>query len=99
MKGRSLVIRAEAYADAEEAREHYRTINPSLGTQFLSRLNDAVTLVHEFPEHFGVAWRNVRAKRLKKFPYVVYYRIHASFVEIIATMHGSRDPSAWQSRV
>jgi len=99
MKNRSLVIRAEAYVDADEAHDHYRRIDLALGTRFLSHLNEAISQVHRFPEHFGVTWQDVRAKRVKKFPYIVYYRVHASFVEILATMHGSRDSSVWQSRV
>jgi plasmid stabilization system protein ParE len=47
---------------------------------------------------YGVVWRNVRAARLRKFTYVVYYRVHDDRVEVLAVMHGSRDASAWQPR-
>ena len=51
-----------------------------------------------WPELHGVVWRNVRALRLRKFTYVVYYRVHDDRVEVLAVMHGSRDASAWQAR-
>jgi plasmid stabilization system protein ParE len=44
-------------------------------------------------------WQDVRAARLRKFRHVVYYVAFADRVEVLAVLHGSRDPSAWQSRV
>ena len=41
----------------------------------------------------------VRAARLRIFRHVVYYVIFADRVEVMAVIHGSRDASAWQSRV
>jgi plasmid stabilization system protein ParE len=46
----------------------------------------------------SVVWRNVRAARLRRFSYVVYYRIHADRVEVLAVMHGSRHGSSWWAR-
>jgi len=51
------------------------------------------------PEMYSVVWQNVRAARLRRFTYVVYYRVHDDRIEVLAVMHGSRDASAWQSRV
>jgi len=41
----------------------------------------------------------VRAARLRKFRYVVYYVVFADRVEVLGVLHGSRDGSVWQSRV
>ena len=50
------------------------------------------------PEVYGIVWRNVCAARLRRFTFVVYYRVHADRVEVLAVMHGSRHPSAWRAR-
>jgi hypothetical protein len=50
------------------------------------------------PEMFGVVWQDVRAARLKKFPFMVYYVVFADRVEVLAVMHGARDASVWQAR-
>ena len=50
------------------------------------------------PEMYGVVWQDVRAARLKKFRYLVYYVVFADRAEVLAVLHGSRDASAWQSR-
>jgi plasmid stabilization system protein ParE len=47
---------------------------------------------------YGIVWQNVRAARLRRFTYVVYYRVHDDRVEVLAVMHGSRDASGWQAR-
>ncbi|HEX8201483.1 MAG TPA: type II toxin-antitoxin system RelE/ParE family toxin [Isosphaeraceae bacterium] len=48
---------------------------------------------------FAVTWEDVRACRLRRFPYVVYYRVLADRVEVLAVLHGSRESSTWRSRV
>ncbi len=35
----------------------------------------------------------------KKFPFVVYYRIKGSTVDVIAVLHGATDPAVWQLRI
>ena len=51
------------------------------------------------PEMFGVVWRDVRAVRVRRFQYVVYYFVLSDRVEILAVIHGARDESAWRSRI
>jgi plasmid stabilization system protein ParE len=36
---------------------------------------------------------------MRRFPYVVYYRVEVGRVFIVAVQHGSRNWSSWQSRV
>ena len=93
-----VVLRPEASQDVREARDHYEALRSGLGQTFLDRLDEVLTRIGAMPELYGVAWRNVRAVRLRQFTYVVYFRIHDDRVEVLAVMHGSRDGSAWQSR-
>jgi len=50
------------------------------------------------PEIHGIVWRNVRAARLRRFTYVVYYRVHEDRLEVLAVVQGNRDTAVWQSR-
>jgi plasmid stabilization system protein ParE len=93
-----VVLRPEASRDAEEARDYFESLRPDLGQAFLDRLNDVLGHIGAMPELYGVAWRNVRAARLRQFTYVVYYRIHDDRVEVLAILHGARDASAWRRR-
>jgi plasmid stabilization system protein ParE len=36
---------------------------------------------------------------VKRFPYVVYYRVHPDRIEVIAVLHGSRHPRTWRGRI
>lgn len=93
-----VVLRREAIRDAEEARDYLETQRLGLGHAFVERLHEVLARIGAMPEMYGVVWRNVRVARLRKFTYLVYYRVHDDRVEVLAVMHGHRDLSAWQSR-
>jgi plasmid stabilization system protein ParE len=93
-----VVLRPEATRDAEEARDYFEAQQPGRGQVFLDRLNQGLARIGAMPEIYGILWRNVRAARLRQFPFVVYYRLHHDRVEVLAVMRDSRDVSAWQSR-
>lgn len=94
-----VVLRPEASQDAAESRDYLEAQRTGLGQAFLNRLNQTLRFIAGMPEMYGVAWRNVRAARLRQFTYVVYYRILDDRIEVLAIMHGSRHASAWRSRI
>jgi toxin ParE1/3/4 len=93
-----VVLRPEASQDVEEARDYLEVQRAGLGQAFLNRLKEELARIAAMPQLHGVVWQNVRAARLRKFTYVVYYRLHDDRVEVLAVMHGSRDASTWQGR-
>ena len=50
------------------------------------------------PELYAKVWRNVRAAGVRRFGYVVYYRVQRSNVEVLAVFHGARQSSEWKRR-
>lgn len=94
-----VVLRPEASRDVEEARNYLESQQEDLGQSYLDRLNETLAQISAQPELCGVVWRNIRAARVRRFVYVVYYRIQSDRIEVLAVMHGSRDGSGWQSRV
>ena len=93
-----VVLRPEASRDAGEGRDYLEAQRPGLGQAFVARLNEVLARIGAAPLIYTEAWRNVRAARLRKFPYVVYYRVHDDRVEVLAVMHGGRAAAAWKSR-
>ena len=73
-----VILRREAEADAREARDHLDAVRSGLGKQFLERLREVLERIEETPELYGVVWQDVRAVRLKRFRYVVYYVVMLS---------------------
>jgi plasmid stabilization system protein ParE len=70
-----------------------------LGQRFLFRLRERLTRLESNPELYGVIWRDVRAVRVKKFNYIVYFVIlPPNRVEVLAVLHGHQRASAWRDR-
>jgi len=85
--------------DIREIYHCLEEIQAGLGDQFVIRLRDVLQRIESMPEISGIAWRDVRAVRVRRFQYVVYYVVFTNRVEVLAVLHGSRHESTWQSRV
>jgi plasmid stabilization system protein ParE len=93
-----VIIRPEAEQDMTEARDWYEGQRSGLGDEFLVAVEDVFARIGQFPESYAAEYRGVRRVRLRRFPYVVYYRITGGNVEVLAVLHGSRHPRVWRSR-
>jgi toxin ParE1/3/4 len=93
-----VILRHEAEVDVQEARDQLEAVRVGLGTQVLARLREVLARIEKMPELHGKVWQDVRAARLKQFRYIVYFIVLADRVEVLAVLHGARDPSSWQSR-
>ena len=93
-----VVLRPEATKDAAEAIDYFDALRPGLGQAFLIQVQDVLLRISGMPEIHGIVWRNVRAARLRRFTYVVYYRVHDDRLEVLAVVQGNRDTAVWQSR-
>jgi plasmid stabilization system protein ParE len=94
-----VILRPAAVADIRDTRDALDGVQAGLGGQFVARVREVLERIEAMPEMYGTVWQDVRAARLKKFRYVVYYVVFADRVEVLAVLHGSRDASVWQSRV
>ena len=93
-----VILRHEAEVDVQEARDQIEAVRVGLGTQVLARVREVLARIEKMPEMHGKVWQDVRAARLKQFRYIVYFIVLADRVEVLAVLHGARDPSSWQSR-
>lgn len=93
-----VLLRHEASRDVEDTRDYFEHLKVGLGQSFIHRLKESLCQIGAMPELYGIVWRNVRAARLKRSSFVLYYRVHTDRVEVLAVVHSSRDSSAWQSR-
>lgn len=92
-----VILRQEAEVDVQEARDQLEAVRVGLGTQVLARVREVLARIEKMPELHGKVWQDVRAARLKQFRYIVYFIVLADRVEVLAVLHGARDPSSWQS--
>jgi plasmid stabilization system protein ParE len=92
------MIRPEAENDMAEGRDWYEGQREGLGAEFLTAVDEVFDRIRETPELYAPEYKSVRRTGMKRFPYVVYFRLVGDTVEVIAVQHGSRSPRRWRSR-
>jgi toxin ParE1/3/4 len=70
-----------------------------LGEEFVDEVLATFDRIGDMPLGYGEAEEGVRAVGLRRFGYVVYYRSDGANAEILAVLHGGRQPAAWQARI
>lgn len=88
-----LILRPEAEEDLRRASEHLDSLQVGLGSRLVAGPGELFERIETQPELYGRVWQDVRAARLQRLRYVVYYVVFADRIEVLAVLHGSRDPS------
>jgi toxin ParE1/3/4 len=94
-----LIVRPPAQNDIRQAYDFLNDASQGLGDRFRQQLELAFRRIESNPKMCGCVLEDVRAVRVKKFRYIVYYVEFSDRIEVLAVIHGSRHESAWQSRV
>jgi plasmid stabilization system protein ParE len=66
---------------------------------FQEKVEQVLGRIEAMPELYAATFQTVRPAKLRKFPYVLYYRLLADRIEVLAILHGGRDPRIWQRRL
>lgn len=88
----------EARLDIISGRDFFDRCRDGLGAEFVAEVFTTLDRIGEMPELWGEVDPGVRAATVKRFSYVVYYRLVPAGVEVSAILHGGRDPAEWQRR-
>lgn len=95
---RGFTVQPEAVDEANAAFNWYEDHQPGLGAEFYRELTRCFEFVLENPLLSPVAYRNLRKRKLHRFPYLVVYRATGKEVSVVSVFHGSRNPSVWKRR-
>lgn len=93
-----ITLRPQAQDDLLEARDWYERKSVGLGDDFAAKVEELLSRIQLMPELYAATYRNVRQAKLRRFPYVLYYRVLTDGIEVLAVLHGGRDPRIWRSR-
>ena len=93
-----IVIRPEAEADALEAFRWYNEQLPGLGQEFLAEIDRALESIQAHPEANRKLFREFRRGLVHRFPYSIFYVIHAERIVVFGILHAARDPRLWRKR-
>lgn len=93
-----LVFRPEAREELDEAYNWYESQQSGLGDEFLEYVDEVLNRICQQPELYVVVYRDVRRVVLRRFQYVISYRVISSRIVITGVFHGRRDPKIWLER-
>lgn len=79
-----VVLWPEAEQDLLAARDWYEAQQSGLGLRFLEQVAAVFDRLAEMPGMYAVVWEDVRSCRLRRFPYLAYFRILPNRVEVLA---------------
>lgn len=92
-----LELHPDAVAEARDARLWYAERSPDAAAAFLAEFDRALARIEEAPMRWPVK-SGVRRYVLRRFPFLIVYRVLESQVEVIAVTHARRRPGYWKSR-
>jgi len=94
----AFALTPDAEADVRDAHAWYERQRTGRGDEFVAELRDRIADICAAPGSFGRVRGQVRAARLPRSQFVIYYRVEQSGVVIIAVQHARAHPSRWKRR-
>lgn len=88
----------EAVDELIDAAQFYESRSSGLGNRFIKSVDDAVRFIQRNPELFNADGFGRRKYKIKKFPFLLIYKVVENHIFILAVAHGRRKPGYWQSR-
>lgn len=99
IKSFSIEISDEAEIDLDKSYEYYYVDSPKVADTFFRGINLGLEKIQQNPNVFRYAHKDVKKYVIKKFPFVIYYQIVDSIIQVIAIFHTSRNPEIWNDRI
>jgi len=93
-----LEIRDRASDEFIESYLWYEQQRSGLGEEFHDEVEEHFAFLREHPEGFA-KWRGPYKKiNLKRFPYIIVFRVVKDAVVVFSVFHTRRDPKRWGRR-
>jgi plasmid stabilization system protein ParE len=89
----------EARIEADDAFDWYRERSRTAAERFQQQLEAAQDAIQATPNAWAEYMLGTRHYLLKRYPYVVVYRVTENRIEVIAVAHGRRKPGYWADRI
>jgi plasmid stabilization system protein ParE len=90
----NLIVSPRAQKEIENAIDYYLLYSIDAPKNFIEALQVVYTSLEQTPLQNRIRYKNVRALKLKKFPYLVYYTINDNkqTVRLLSCFHSKRNP-------
>ncbi len=88
-----------AQADIRRGAGFYDEQAVGLGSEFVAEVGHALGLLEDHPELGAALRRGARKILVRRFPYLIIYRLSSDGVLILAVGHQRRHPDFWLKRL
>lgn len=92
-------VRRAAELDIAEAQVWYETQQSGLGREFRAEISSVIDRLAETPLTYQKTHRDVRRAIVRRFPYLIWYRVIEKTVIVLACTYAGRDPRYVKSRL
>ncbi|MEW6173534.1 MAG: type II toxin-antitoxin system RelE/ParE family toxin [Bacillota bacterium] len=96
---KSVVFLPEAEQEILEAAIYYESRASGLGIDYLSEVERAVQAVADSPHTWPIIEGELRRRLVRRFPFVILYRVEPEEVVVVAIAHLRRKPGYWRERI
>jgi plasmid stabilization system protein ParE len=91
-------VRRGAELDIAEAQVWYEAQQTGLGAEFRSEVSRVIDRLAATPLIYQAVHRDVRRAMVPRFPYLIWYRVTAETVIVLASTYAGRDPQHVKAR-
>lgn len=89
-----LIFHPEIEADIRNASAWYTARHAGLGSRFKDEFFVTVEHLHAWPLSHPVRFDSIRAAKMSRFPYLVFFAVEPYAIWVLAVHYAGRDP-AW----
>jgi toxin ParE1/3/4 len=93
-----IVYHPQALDELIDAAEYYDLCSPGLGGRFVDGVESAADFICKNPYLLAPDKSGCRKYVMKKFPFLIIYRVKDDCIYILAVAHGKRKPGYWKKR-
>mgnify|MGYP002777084809 CR=1 FL=1 len=93
-----LIFRPEVRAELDKAYNWYEDQQEGLGDDSLNCVDEKINQIQQMPELYAIVHKDIRRVEIRRFPYLIYYRVVVDRVIVLAVLHGRINPKKSQSR-
>jgi len=94
----SIFLQPEALEELSQGKEWYNLREEGLGDGLEDEIDQVLISISENPMIGPEVYRGLRRRILRRFPYLVLYKVESNRVNIVAIFHASQDPQKWKER-
>ena len=93
-----LLINPFAELELIQAKGNYNLLKEDLGERFVKEIDKTINNINKNPFQFPIEKKEIRKAVISNFPFVIFFYVVNSTINVFAVFHTSRNPMIWKKR-